>query len=382
MDPLWLSLFQRVLSAGQCGSQVILTTQDVPGELEGVGDRFRQLWHCQTLQGLSPQEQVELFGKLGVQDEGDRLQKIGRFYDGHPLVLQVIADEIKQRPFNGSVAAYWNRYGEEFEGATPARVGDRSRVFRTRVKQRVEQAIESLPESAKQLLSACSVFHRPVPETFWIEMGEGDDPYVAFDLLKGRNLVEYVDVAGQASLVRLHNLIRSVAYGLLRGDLKAWERAERKAADLWLTAYVPTDDAPKIEMVRGYLEAFDHFCGVGDWEKVQEIAWKPLDTPTKDCLCNQLGSWGYFQEERVFYNNYLKFAQMAGDRHEEGVALSGLGSAYLSLGHFQHAINLYQQRLAIAREVGDRRGEGVALGNLGIAYDCLSQYQQAIDEWH
>jgi len=37
-DPLWLSLFQRVLAAGQCGSQVILTTQDVPGELEGVGD--------------------------------------------------------------------------------------------------------------------------------------------------------------------------------------------------------------------------------------------------------------------------------------------------------------------------------------------------------
>lgn len=55
-DPLWLSLFHRVLSAGHCGSQVILTTQDVPGELEGVSNRFNPLWFCQTLQGLGADE--------------------------------------------------------------------------------------------------------------------------------------------------------------------------------------------------------------------------------------------------------------------------------------------------------------------------------------
>jgi len=378
-DPLWLSLFQRVLSAGQLGSQVILTTQDVPGELEGVGDRFRQLWHCQTLQGLSEQEQLELFRKLGVQDQGDRLKQIGQFYDGHPLVLQVIADEIKQRPFNGSVEAYWERYGEEFGGATPARVGDRSRVFRTRVRQRVEQTIESLPQSAKQLLSACSVFRRPVSETFWIEMGEGDDPYVAFDLLKGRNLVEYADVAGQASLVRLHNLIRSVAYGFLKGDLEKWEKAERKAADLWLTAYVAPDDAPRIETVRGYLEAFDHFCEVGDWEKVKKLARTKLDTPTKDYLGLQLGIWGYFQEQMLFYKKYLKLTQVMGDRQGEGQALNNIGNACRNLGQYQQAIDFQQQSLAVAREIGDRQGEGVALGNLGIAYKNLGQYQQAID---
>jgi len=319
------------------------------------------IWHCKTLQGLSSQEQVELFEKLGLVDEGDRLQTIGRFYDGHPLVLQVIADEIKQRPFNGSVQAYWERYGEEFGGATPARVGDRSRTFRTRVRQRVEQTIDSLPESAQQLLSACSVFRRPVPETFWIEMAEGDDPYVAFDLLKGRNLVAYVDVAGQASLVRLHNLIRSVAYGLLKGDLEVWERAERKAADLWLTAYVPPDDAPKIETVRGYLEAFDHFCEVEDLQAVDDIAWKELDTPTKDCLCWQLGTWGYFQEQVLFYKKHLKLTQMKGDRKGEGTALGNLGITYKKLGQFRQAIDFQQQSLTIDREIGDRRGEGTAL---------------------
>jgi len=414
-DPLWLSLFQRVLSAGQLGSQVILTTQDVPGELEGVGDRFNQLWHCQPLQGLSSQEQVELFEKLGLVDEGDRLQKIGQFYDGHPLVLQVIADEIKQRPFNGNIQAYWERYGEEFEAVTPKGKVDRSRVFRTRVRHRVEQTIDSLPESAKQLLSACSVFHRPVPETFWIEMGDGDDPYVAFDLLKGRNLVEYVDVPGQASLVRLHNLIRSVAYGLLRGDLGVWEKAERKAADLWLTAYVAPDDAPNIETVRGYLEAFDHFCEVRDWEQTCSVLDIQIDSPTQEPLHWQLETWGYYQEQIQLYKKVigktsierdilwfrgfgiaytstgdytlaiqfhqqsLELSRSIGDKSSEGKALGNLGLAYRNLGQYQQAIDFHQQHLAIAREIGDSRGEGQALGSLGIAYHNLGQYQKAIE---
>jgi len=402
-DPLWLSLFQRVLAAGQCGSQVILTTQDVPGELEGVGDRFNQLWFCQTLQGLSEQEQVELFGKLELVDEGDRLQQIGQFYDGHPLVLQVIADEIKDRRFNGSVDAYWKEYGQEFEAVTPQGKVDRSRVFRTRVRHRVEQTIESLPESAKQLLSACSVFRRPVPETFWIEMGDGDDPYIAFDLLKGRNLVEYVDVAGQASLVQLHNLIRSVAYGLLRGDLEVWEKAERKAAELWLTAYVAPDDASNIETVRGYLEAFEHFCEMGDWEKA------------KKQISHQLQIWGRYQEmltyhlrltghlealdevvcrrwignayfllreyfqATTYYQESLDLAIIASDKQSQGITLLNLGNILFSAGKYAKSIEYYQQALIIARDSSDHLGEGNALGNIGMACYHIGQYQKAID---
>lgn len=100
-------------------------------------------------------------------------------------------------------------------------------------------------------------------------MSEGDDPYAAFDCLQGRKLVEYVDLPGQPSLMRQHNLIRSISYSLLKGDNEQWEQVERKAADLWLTIYVPPDDAPNIETVRGYLEAFDHFYKIEDWDQAR-----------------------------------------------------------------------------------------------------------------
>ncbi|WP_088889790.1 tetratricopeptide repeat protein [Leptolyngbya ohadii] len=378
-DPLWLSLLQRVLSANQLGSQLILTTQDIPGDLESVGDRFNQFWFCQPLQGLSQQEQLELFHKLGLVDDQERLKRIGQFYDGHPLVLQVIADEIKQRPFNGSVQSYWQRYGEEFEAVTPQGKVDRSRTFRTRVRQRVEQTIDSLPNSAKQMLCACSVFRRPVPETFWIEMSEGDDPYAAFDLLQGRKLVEYVDVPGQPSLVRQHNLIRSVSYSLLKTDNEQWEWAERKAADLWLTAYVPLDDAPNIETIRGYLEAFDHFCEIQDWDNVKEVSSTRLNTPTQDDLGGQLYTWGYFQENVLFHKKQLEMARIHDDKQETAWALCNLGNAYFSLGQYPQAINFHQQSLSIAREIDDRKGGGVSLGNLGGVYASLGQYPQAIN---
>ena len=43
------------------------------------------------------------------------LERIGDAYEGHPLALRVIVGEIKNRPFEGNVLAYWNKYGSEVE---------------------------------------------------------------------------------------------------------------------------------------------------------------------------------------------------------------------------------------------------------------------------
>nr|WP_088894923.1 tetratricopeptide repeat protein [Leptolyngbya ohadii] len=369
-DPLWLSLFQRVLSTNQMASQLILTTQDIPGDLEGMGDRFNQFWFCQTLQGLSQQEQLDLFQKLGLRDDQERLKRIGQFYDGHPLVLQVIADEIKQRPFNGNVQSYWDRYGEEFEAATPQGKVDRSRTFRTRVRQRVEQTIESLPDTAKQLLCACSVFRRPVPETFWLEMSEGDDPYAAFDCLQGRKLVEYVDVPGQPCLVRQHNLIRSISYGLLKTDNQKWEQAERKVADLWLTAYVPPYDAPNIETIRGYLEAFDHFCEIQDWDKAKFVF---QSSPGEEILHWQLNIWSYFDEQIKLCDKLIEKVSLEVDMD----CLGGLSLANNYLGNYQQAIYYAEKRKNIAEKTGNMEVLSKALSNMGLGYYSIRDFSSA-----
>jgi tetratricopeptide (TPR) repeat protein len=442
-DPLWLDFLQQVLAQTACPSQLLLTSQDIPGELDTVASRYPQFWHCQPLQGLDGEEQQDLFQKLGLLSnpgatDPDYLSPIGAFYAGHPLVLQVIADEIRQPPFRGNIAHYWQHYEAEFTATTTTTNKlARSRLFRRRVRQRVEQTLQQLPAPARQMLCASAVFRRPVTVEFWQAMLPEGDADAAFDTLQDRHLVEYAAIpsvgeqsllAGERSrttpplLIRQHNLIRSVAYDLLKADTAVWQAAERQAAHLWLNDYEPAPDAPNLETVRGYLEAFDHYCEVGDWEQASEIYtyqlpstnqalhWQLLiwsqykelievsrkltnhiSSQTKRLCLNQIGNsyrnLGNIKKAIEYYQQALQFTRETGDRNGEGAALGNMGNAYDSLGQYERAIDFHQQHLTIAQEIGDspeerlrqRNGEGNALGNLGIAYSSLGQYERAID---
>ena len=51
-------------------------------------------------------EQLELFAKRGLSGaDTDYLQRIGSLYDGHPLVLRVIAEDIKDIKARGGERA-------------------------------------------------------------------------------------------------------------------------------------------------------------------------------------------------------------------------------------------------------------------------------------
>ncbi|NER85091.1 MAG: hypothetical protein F6K42_37435 [Leptolyngbya sp. SIO1D8] len=256
---------------------------------------------------------------MGTSDtDQDYLRRIGDFYDGHPLVLRVIADEIRQAPFQGNIARYWHHYEAEFTATSTPKTHklSRSRLFRRRVRQRVEQSLQSLPDPARQMLCASAVFRRPVPVSFWHAMlPEDEDPQTAFDTLQDRLLVEFDTVTDDTAplLIRQHNLIRSVAYDQLKADTKTWHQAERQAAHLWLTAYEPAPDAPNLETVRGYLEAFDHYCEVEDWESARKLLLTPLDFASKVSIPKQLKIWSFYQEGIQICKKLLKKATLDAD---------------------------------------------------------------------
>ena len=421
-DPLWLDLLQQFLASTHGPSQLLLTSQDIPGDLDTFASRYPEFWHCEPLHGLNPDEQQALFQKLGLgtsATDQDYLRRIGDFYDGHPLVLQVIADEIRQVPFQGNISRYWHHYEAEFTASPTPKTHklSRSRLFRRRVRQRVEQSLQSLPDSARQMLCASAVFRRPVPVAFWHAMlPEDANPQAAFDALQDRLLVEFDTVTDETVplLIRQHNLIRSVAYDQLKADTNTWSQAERQAAHLWLTAYEPAPDESNLETIRGYLEAFDHYCEVDDWEKASEIYthqsalmnW-PLHvqlligghykesigisrkladkgpSQTKRLCLNQLGdsykNLGDIEASINYYRQSLHFTRETEDRQGEGKALGNLGIAYDSLGRYEEAIEFHRQNLTIAQEIRDRQGEGIALNNLGIVYGRLKRYEESIE---
>ncbi|MEG3845403.1 TIR domain-containing protein [Microcoleus sp. herbarium19] len=238
-DEWWLKFFDSYLKAESCESCFILTSQDLPGQIEEVGTRSQNFWYCQPLSGLEKSEQIALFEKteLDVSPNSTSrtyLERIGSAYEGHPLALRVIAGEIKNKPFNRNVSAYWNRYGNEVEEVEKAiaeaqegiSVGaddkwqlDRfTKTLRRNVRFRLNKTFARLKEDANWayiLLCEASVYRCPVPEDFWLSHLEDwdrneDEQRAALDTLRERYLVEE-SVNNYQILLRQHNLVRGVS---------------------------------------------------------------------------------------------------------------------------------------------------------------------------
>ena len=422
-DTYWVTFLQRCLTEQDFASRLVLTAQALPSVLGEFRDRYPNAWEAKILAGLSanePQnEHLEFFRKHGVAvDEENQaiLSKLGQVYEGHALVLQVMSGEI-QADFAGDAARYWAVNQQEFEQV--ARSLDAKRLDETeyndeldrRVRDRVKKSLQQLPPDAQDLLFRSSVYCRPVPKKFWLAMI--DDRLVnrqkeAYRVLSDRSLIEK-----ESTDIRQHNLIRAIAYDLLKANIPTWHAVECQAAHLWFTAYKPVPDAPNLDTVRGYLEAFDHYCEAGAWDTASEIYTYQLPA-TNQALHWQLVIWGYYRElmavsrrlvdqitsqtKRLclnqignsykclgdseksidYYQQALKFTRETGDRAGEGGALGNLGNAYENLGQYERAIDCNQQSLTIMREIGNRQNEGTALGSLGNVYNWLGQYERTI----
>ena len=168
--------------------------------------------------------------------------------------------------------------------------------------------------------------------------------------------------------LRQHNLIRSVAYELLKADAAVWQTAERTAAEQWLNNYEALPEAENLEQIRGYLEAFNHFCDVEDWHEAKSIL---LDQNIRA----QLRTWSHYLEMIVLYGRLANHLSTT----DEDSCQRGLGNAYLLLGKYKQASDYYQQSLELAREICDLQGQGQALNNLGNVYRNLSNYPKSIE---
>jgi tetratricopeptide (TPR) repeat protein len=161
-----------------------------------------------------------------------------------------------------------------------------------------------LPTDALDLLCRSSVYRRPVPETFWLLLFAERTSQLrqqAYQILNERALVEREDIHQNQFLIRQHNLVRAVAYDLLKADAAKWELAERQAAHLWLTAYEPNRNADNLETVRGYVEAFNHLCAIEAWKESAEILSTHLSTSGEE-LGTQVGLWGYYRDQIAMYS--------------------------------------------------------------------------------
>ena len=417
-DARWGTALVQILR--EADVRWVVTTQVIPQDWDEEG-RWTAAVETLNLAGLERERVLELFERSGVrattETEQGYLLQIAADFQHHPFILQITAGEIKLRPFNGDVGHYWRDYYQQERQERPKlRQSQRSQV-----EARVRRVIEQLPEAARQLLLMGSVFSRAVPEHFYPlllspdRLSPGERGGEALELLIARGLVQEQEWSGSGWLLGQHNLVRDAAREQLQQNPQTWETAHRQAADLWLNHYQPAADASNLETVRGYLEAFEHFCEVEDWDAAEQLFMEPLQIADQVRLQWQLDDWGHFREEVSLcqkltdrfsaevnvivwrslgngfkglslypqaieaYQTSIKIAKEVDSSVDVAKALNNLGIVYGDLGQYQQAIDCHQQNLICFREIGDRYRQGMVLGNLGNAYYRLGDYAKAID---
>ena len=237
-DKWWLEFFKQFLASSECQSRIILTSQDLP---EIISERYEKFCESKPLTGLKYLEQLQLFEKTGLDVDNDsfnqRLQRIGKAYEGHPLALRVIAGEIVNKPFNGNVTAYWSKYGNEIEEVEKAieeaktkgiiasaddkfQLDRYTRQLRKKVRERLDKTFGRLYEealNAYRLICENAIYRCEVQESFWWSHLEDwdcneNEAKVALQTLRDRFLVEEMGVNESGEFfLRQHNLIRSVS---------------------------------------------------------------------------------------------------------------------------------------------------------------------------
>lgn len=153
------------------------------------------------------------------------------------------------------------------------------------------------------------------------------------------------------------------------------EFAHLLAIENWLTRYIPPANATNLEKVRGYLEAFHHFCEISQWETASQILLMKLDTSNAKELHELLGVWGHHQEQIDLYQRLLGKL----DSSFDCLCLHGLGVAYCRRGQVRKAILYHQQQLELARSINATISSAYALIGIAEVYWLQHNVQATID---
>ncbi|NJR31615.1 MAG: hypothetical protein HC778_00485 [Chamaesiphon sp. CSU_1_12] len=174
---------------------------------------------------------------------------IGKLYDGHPLVLEVICGEIKEI-YHDSIDAYWQEYRLEIEQVSKdieeAITASNSKEYKEDrwqlhsytatlkriINKRLGMTIERLQADANLaylLLCLASIYRSEVPDRFWLRQLkmhgylDVERNQQSLEILHNRYLVKsqikQVDIRDERDEIQavserhlsLHNLIRSLA---------------------------------------------------------------------------------------------------------------------------------------------------------------------------
>ncbi|MEH2211192.1 tetratricopeptide repeat protein [Nostoc sp.] len=379
-------------------SKVLVTTRERP-ELKG--------FEWQPLKGLQLEEGVALLTALGIRgDLGDFVELV----DGHPLLLRLIADLLKEEyPQDPDLRRLADLgLGNLRQLLTDSQVVGVHRRENVGMVLVLDASFERLSELQKALLLNISVYRGAVESAAAVAVLPGSSKTEIEEEL--RNLVKRSLLLEKLNGKRQFEF-QAVVLEYVRYKAGNHTEAHQRAIDYYLLN-VKQEPWQTKEDIKEYLEVFYHryqlenyglaFDGLTTYydfltlrgyyadqvdllRQLIEVWQKTGSRKNRNyqIVLHFLGdaykSLGQYQLAIDLHQQSLDIAREIGYRDGEGASLRGLGNIFRYLGEYQRAIEFHQQSLEISRDIGDRNGEGSSLAGLGNTYDSLGQYQRAIE---
>ncbi|MEA5565857.1 NB-ARC domain-containing protein, partial [Anabaena sp. UHCC 0399] len=340
-DRQWGSLFygeffQTWVESGG-NSKVLVTTRERP-ELKG----FQWL----PLKGLQVDEGVALLTALGIKGN---LGEFVELVDGHPLLLRLVADLLKeeysQDPDLGRLADLG--LGNLQQLLTDPQVVGIHRRENVGMVLVLDASFARLSELQKALLLNISVYRGAVDSTAAVAVLPGNAELEIETEL--RNLVKRSLLVEKLNGKRRFGF-QPVVLEYVRYKAGEQTEAHQRAINYYRSIAKQPPWQTKDD-VQEYLEIFHHCYQLQDYNS----AFDSIE------VCNEfLTLRGYYIDQVELYGQLVSKWQEIGDRENRKyiASLTSLGNAYDSLGEYQRAIEFFQQSLEISREIGDRNGVG------------------------
>ncbi|MBD2297572.1 tetratricopeptide repeat protein [Nostoc sp. FACHB-190] len=378
-------------------SKLLVTTRERP--------ELPQIIHWLPLKGLQVDEGETLLTALGVK--GD-LKEFVELVDGHPLLLRLVADLLKeeysQDPDLSRLADLG--LGNLRQLLTDPQVVGVHRRENVGMVLVLDASFARLSELQKALLQNISVYRGAVDSAAAVAVLPGNaEPEIEGEL---RNLVKRSLLVEQLNGKRRFGF-QPVVLEYVRYKAGEQSEAHQRAIDYYRSIAKQPPWTIKDD-VQEYLEIFHHFYELQDYNSAFDALrfcddfltlrgyyidqvelygqlvsrWAEIGdrgnwkyTASLTSLGNAYTSLGDYQQAIEFHQQSLEISREIGNRNSEGLSLMNLGNAYNSQGQYQEAMDFYQQSLDIARQIGNRKAESNSLNNLGAAYNSLGQYQGA-----
>jgi tetratricopeptide (TPR) repeat protein len=385
----------------ECGgkSKVIVTTRQRPE----LPKRFQWL----PLSGLKIADGVDLLTALGIQGN---LEEFVKLVDGYPLLLQFVADLLKEEyPQDPNLKRLENLgLGNLQQLLTDKKVVGQHRLENVGMVLVLDASFERLNELQKSLLQNISVYRGVVNAKAAMAVCLGSsETEIEREL---RNLVKRSFLSEKLIDDGRWFEFQPVVLEYVRYKAGDQRSAHQQAINYYQSIAKQQPWYTKDD-IQEYLEIFYHFYQLADYDSAFEAIWHCNDFLTlrgyyanqvelygqlvsKWSKTNDKENWHYtaslislgnaydplgqYERAIAFFQQSLDIFKDIGDIQGESNSLIGLGNAYGSLGQYERAIAFYQQSLDIKKDIGDIQGESNSLIGLGNAYYSLGQYERAI----